>query len=140
MQPLIFTQWFFCSICYLGWLEAFSPQLVDSNMPLNPSLPSTRDRISLNGAQNRPVFCCCFDSGTKEITLWIKKRTFPLLRRTARFARLTELTIWYAWWGNTKERKKDQLKILSVNIFPLVPIKTNFSSNLRLIISWQDSE
>ena len=44
-QPLIFTLWFFCSLCFLGWLEAFSPQLVNSNMPLDPS---TSDRISLN--------------------------------------------------------------------------------------------
>ena len=36
---------FFCSIYFLGWFEAFSPQLVDSNMPLDPW---NRDRISLN--------------------------------------------------------------------------------------------
>ena len=34
----------FCSICFLRWLEAFSFQLVDSNMPLDPS---NIDRISL---------------------------------------------------------------------------------------------
>ena len=45
MQPLLFTLWFFCSICFLRSLEAFSPQLVDSNMSLDPS---TRDRTSLN--------------------------------------------------------------------------------------------
>ena len=36
IQSLIFTQCFFvlffCFICFLGWLEAFSPKLVDSNI------------------------------------------------------------------------------------------------------------
>ena len=43
-------------------------------MPLDPS---TRDRISLSAHKHRPVFCCCFDSGTREITLWIQKGAFP---------------------------------------------------------------
>ena len=59
----------FCSICFLRSLEAFSPQLVDSNMPLDPL---TRDRISLSAHKHRPVFCCGFDSGTREITLSIQ--------------------------------------------------------------------
>ena len=42
IYPMIF---FFCSICFLISLEAFSPQVVDSNMPLDPS---TRIRSSLN--------------------------------------------------------------------------------------------
>ena len=60
-QPLIFTLWFFCSLCFLGWLEAFSPQLVNSNMPLDLS---TRD------------------FGTREITLLIQNGAFPLRKRT----------------------------------------------------------
>ena len=63
----------FCSICFLGWLKAFSSQLVDSNMPLDPS---TRDRISRSSHKHKPVFCCCFDSGTREITRWIQNATF----------------------------------------------------------------
>ena len=61
----------FCSICFLNleWFEAFSTQLVDSNMPLDSS---TRDRISLSSHKNRSLFCCCFDYGAREITLWIK--------------------------------------------------------------------
>ena len=35
-QPLTFTLWFLCSICFLEWLKAFSPQLVDSNIDLDP--------------------------------------------------------------------------------------------------------
>ena len=70
---------FFCSICFLGWLEVFFlPQLDNSDMPLDPS---PRDRISLSSHKHRPVFCC-FDSGTREITLWIQKGAFPLRKRT----------------------------------------------------------
>ena len=53
IYPMIF---FFCSFCFLWRFEAFSPQLVESNMPL---YPSTRDRISLSSHKHRPVFCCC---------------------------------------------------------------------------------
>ena len=78
-NPPIFTQWFFCSIYFLGWFEAFSPQLVDSNMPLDPS---TRDLISLSAAKHRPVFCYCFGSDAREITLRIQKGAFPLQKHT----------------------------------------------------------
>ena len=42
-------------------------------MPLDPS---TRNRISLSSHKHRPAFCCCFDSGTREIPLWIQNPTF----------------------------------------------------------------
>ena len=48
-------------------------------MPLDPS---TRDWISLSVAKHRPVFCCCFGSGAREITLGIQKGAFPLRKRT----------------------------------------------------------
>ena len=67
--PYIYPMIFF-SICFLGWIEAFSPKLVDSNMPLDPS---SNDRISLSSHKYRLVFYCCFDSSTREITLLIKK-------------------------------------------------------------------
>ena len=58
-------------LSWMNFLEAFSPQLVDSNMPLDPS---TRNWISLSAAKHRPVFCCCFGSCAREITLGIQKR------------------------------------------------------------------
>ena len=76
---LIFTLWCDCSICFRGWLEAFSSELVDSNIPLDPS---TRDWISLNTAKHRPVFCYCSGSGAREITLEMQKGAFPLQKRT----------------------------------------------------------
>ena len=48
-------------------------------MPLDPS---TRDRISLGAHKHRPVFCCCFESGTREITLRVQKGASPLRKRT----------------------------------------------------------
>ena len=77
--PNIYPMIFFALSSFLDSLEAFSPQLVDSNMPLHPS---TRDRTSPSSPKHSPVFCCCFDSGTREITLEIQKGAFPLQKRT----------------------------------------------------------
>ena len=61
---------FFCSICFLGGLEAFSPQLVNPNMPLDPS---NRDQISLSSHKHSPMFRFCFDSGTRKKSLFWSK-------------------------------------------------------------------
>ena len=59
-------------------LYAFLDDLKPSHLNLSIQIdPSNRDWISLSSPKHMPVFCCSFDSGTREITLRNQKGCFP---------------------------------------------------------------
>ena len=84
MHPPIFTQWYLV-FALSAFFDDFKPSqfnlLIQICMPLNPS---ARDWINLSSPKHRPVFCCCFDSGTREITLRIQKERYPMETYTQR--------------------------------------------------------